>query len=168
MEKHLKESVQENMVGDISPISPIDAEIIVEIKEALKKHRLDDLASIVGEWKNLDDSEIRDMLIDYNINKREEENEEEGVKGGKKKHTRSFILFENISLDVHWVVSVGRGRYFDFQKGEYEYVIKINEFTNDNSIYHDLRIKCLNHNDLEEKYALLLELMKDTGTINFY
>jgi len=51
----------------INPISEIDAEIIVEIGEIFKKQGLVDLAEILKSYKELKDEEIRDQLMQWNI-----------------------------------------------------------------------------------------------------
>ena len=51
----------------ISPISEIDAEIIVEIGQILKKVGLDSVNIILANWKENKDEEVRDDLLQWNI-----------------------------------------------------------------------------------------------------
>jgi hypothetical protein len=161
MEKHLKEAIDETMAEEINMISLIDAEIITELRKSLKKHSLDKLDSIISEWKNLDDIEICELLVEYNSSA---EDKPDKKTGGWK----NFILFDKITLDSHYIISVGKNRRFNREEGHYIYQLVLNEFTSENSPYHDLRIDYSDERDRDNKYNFLLVLMNDTGTINFH
>jgi len=51
----------------INPISKIDAEIIVELGQILKKLNATDVKAILDEYKFKKDSEVRDDLLQWNI-----------------------------------------------------------------------------------------------------
>jgi hypothetical protein len=51
----------------IAPISEVDAEIIVELSQILKKAGLTEVCEILKNYKELKDEEIRDNLLQWNI-----------------------------------------------------------------------------------------------------
>ncbi len=51
----------------INPISSIDAEILTEIKQVIKKAGLNEVNAILDEYKFKKDEEIRDDLLQWNI-----------------------------------------------------------------------------------------------------
>ena len=51
----------------INPLSEIDAEIIGELSEILKKFNANETVAILKQYKELKDSEIRDMLLQLNM-----------------------------------------------------------------------------------------------------
>lgn len=51
----------------INPLSEIDAEIIGELSEILKKFNANEAVAILKQYKELKDSEIRDMLLQLNM-----------------------------------------------------------------------------------------------------
>lgn len=53
----------------INPISSVDAEIITELVEIMKKSGDNEVANILKEWKYLKDDEVRDQLLDVNMNR---------------------------------------------------------------------------------------------------
>lgn len=72
----------------ISPISEIDAGIMVEIMEILKKYKANEAVAILKQYKELKDSEIRDMLLQLNIDKGKM------VEGKEQKESGSEIMPE--------------------------------------------------------------------------
>ena len=73
MNKYLKSAsdrFNEIKKGDyiINPISEIDSEIIIEFSELFKKLGLKEICTIISQYKYLKDEEIRDLLIESNIN----------------------------------------------------------------------------------------------------
>lgn len=166
MEKHLKQAVNsfKETEKDIQPISSIDAEIIIEIREALKKLDQNDLKAILAEWKNLKDEKIRDMLIDWNINFTPEEEKEE--KGND--YSRDFILFEDKSLEIRYILSIGRSQKYNYEEGMFTYQITINENVSDKTHFFNLTFPYKSKEDRDNKYNELHELLSETNTINFY
>lgn len=65
----------------ISPISQIDAEIIIELGEIIKKLGGDDVLHILKEYKFKKDEEIRDDLLQWNIdfNSNKEKSRKDGI-----------------------------------------------------------------------------------------
>lgn len=52
----------------IHPISEVDCEIFVELAQILKKAGLEEVVQIIKEYKGIKDLEIRDDLLQWNIN----------------------------------------------------------------------------------------------------
>ena len=76
MNQYLKAAANryEKKVGKeflINPISNVDAEVIVELSELLKKAGLSQVSAILKEYKFKKDVEIRDLLLDFNTNFKE-------------------------------------------------------------------------------------------------
>ena len=76
MKIHLKKSVESyDKIKDryylINPVSEVDAEIFVEIMQIFKKLGRSDLTSILDQWKYIKDSELRDQLLQWNIDNQE-------------------------------------------------------------------------------------------------
>lgn len=164
MNKDLKSAVhnyEQEPIKGINPVSEIDAEIIVEISEAVRKLGNDDLKRIIQEWKNLKDEEVLAMMIDWNLNN------EEGVKKDDK-FRKNFILFDDLTLDIYFVVSISKKRMFNAETGDFSYLILINENTNEKSLYHDTRVSYSSEKERDERYNKLHEILMDTDTINFY
>lgn len=73
MKQHLKSAVERFKKSKgkesylINPISSIDAEIIIEIVEICKKLDRNDLSIILDGWKYNKDEQIRDDLLQWNI-----------------------------------------------------------------------------------------------------
>jgi len=81
MKEHLKKAVTSfaklKQESSINPISNTDAEIIVELLEALKKVGKTDLVAILDGWKYKKDEDVRDDLLTWNTEFNPEENQEE-------------------------------------------------------------------------------------------
>ena len=75
MEKHLQSATEryEQEESKISPISSVDAEIIVELGEIFGKLDQPELKSTIKQWKSLPDEKIRDILLGWNIEHQKEE-----------------------------------------------------------------------------------------------
>ena len=73
MEQYLLKATKTYPIEDssISPISMVDAEIIVEIREALKKIGNEALVEILSRWKKSSDEDVRDQLLSFNIDFKE-------------------------------------------------------------------------------------------------
>ena len=51
----------------INPISEEDCEIVIELMQILKKNNIEDIFQIMNQYKELKDGEIRDTLMQWNI-----------------------------------------------------------------------------------------------------
>lgn len=94
-----KEEIKKNYV--INPISEVDCEIMVEIRELLKKAGLREADAILKEYKYLKDTEIRDQLMQCNINFRADEDSlndliEDTLKNGKENDELFKVYFVTI------------------------------------------------------------------------
>ena len=119
----------------INPISEPDSEIIVELTQILKKAGLNEVNEILKSWKENKDIEIRDELLQYNIDhphlgikklvdkiadKISDEIDEE------EQPTPSYIKIQNIMLyerDLYGVESYDR---YDKEKEDYIFGIRLN------------------------------------------
>lgn len=85
----------------INPISEVDCEIMVEIRELLKKAGLREADVILKEYKYLKDTEIRDQLMQCNINFRADEDSlndlvKDTLKSGKENDELFKVYFLTI------------------------------------------------------------------------
>lgn len=167
MKEHLKkasENYNHMALDGVNPISKEDADIIVELCELFRKCNQPEIAQILGNWKKVQDKQVLDELIDYVINGDFEQ--------GDEKWKKIFVLFDDVSLNIHYILSIGRKKVFKPELTEgyagYEYQIVFNEYTSENTYYHNLTIKYKNKEERDKKYEQLHELLLDTGTIKFY
>lgn len=166
MEKHLKSSVDVNLDREINKISQVDAEIIVEIIEIVKKLGHNDLSKILSEWKKRGDDVIRDSLIDFGLDL----NNGESIEGSEDEEgfSKTFILFDNCSIDTYFIVSISKKDKFNPKKGCMVYSILINEHCSDNNHYSGLEFDYYDAQIRDEKYNDLHINLSDTGKIKFY
>lgn len=160
MEDFLQESWERYPLesGDINPISRHDAEIIEQLVIAIGKTGNESLYSIIGEWKNTDDKDILDLLIDYNYE----------TKGNEELFQKKFVLFEDSSFDVRYICDIGKKDVFDFEKAEYKYYIIFNENTSDKSPYYCKMYGFKKKDKRDEKFNELHELLNETNAFKFY
>ena len=111
MKKHLKQCA-ENYVGErseegIRPISLIDAEIITEVRDILKVKGESRIVEILDRWKDHDDGDVLDSLIDYGNTldpETGEDNEQRG-KGGSN-YTIDYITIQEFTIKVSHLHSI--------------------------------------------------------------
>jgi hypothetical protein len=145
----------------INPISNIDAEIIVELLEALKKVGKTDLVAILDGWKYKKDGDVRDDLLTWNTEYNSEENQEERedgyeIKVGKfgglfingqlyiKEKTRNFITLQGAMYELELIFNYSKIKEwsYDLPVGQ-KHGIKLNEHPDETirkSIYADKKI----------------------------
>lgn len=117
----------------INPISKVDAEIIFELSISLGRVGLkgEQLKSIIENYKFLKDTDIRDSLLQFNIDNpllpAEVEEEDD--------NKRRFVDFDGEIVEQRLIKTVGKDSYYNFENKKMEYFIIINK-------------------DLEEKYML--------------
>jgi len=131
----------------IHPISEVDCEIIVELQELLKKHGNEEALSILREYKGqVKDSEIRDQLIQCNINTRDVnlyeayddieedfEDSENNIKALKKKiknllevikdNKRKFVIIQGQRFVTNLIFSYKKDDFSSIDKELYRLVI---------------------------------------------
>lgn len=105
----------------ISPISKNDAEIIWEIIVALSKlNDTEDIRGIIEEWKFLKDSEIKDLLLQWNI--------DHPIGFNNKENTgRRFVQFEDEIIELSLIRSVTKFNHYNYSRKITEYRIVINK-----------------------------------------
>lgn len=132
----------------INPISEVDCEIIVELQELLKKHGNDEALSILREYKGqVKDSEIRDQLIQCNINTRDfsldeaydeigeefDDEDEDDIKKLRKKikelleiinnNKRKFVIIQGQRFVTNLIFSYKKDDFSSIDKELYRLVI---------------------------------------------
>lgn len=174
MKDHLKSAVKRYKQEEvrINPISNLDVEIVVELTQIFDKLNQPELKSMVDQWKFLSDVEVRDMLIEWNIQhpKTFEEKGEEGEENGevslkisrevdiqKKRFTvRDFIDFRGEVVEVGLIKTIGKsysltsnGIVFEiiFNKDLHEKFVLINKVFK----FMDERIRDQHYEDLKER-----------------
>ena len=149
----------------INPMSTQDAEIFVEIGQILKKCKLNDVLAILSEYKSISDAEIRDNLLQWNI-------DHPAVTSNLKDQV-SEVIGETLNRRVPWIQIKGAAlpvnelfgfRLIERLEGDnYYYIIVINPtpehvknipmYANEEFIYHSEE----NRNSVIEKLKLFLE-----------
>lgn len=88
----------------IAPISLIDCEIIVELYELLKKFGARDVTQILKNYKYLKDEEIRDQLLQANMDLTKELSESENIEEeNNPKKKLKFIVLKNEAIRANYI-----------------------------------------------------------------
>lgn len=135
MKQHLKSATERYQAFKpkefkINPISTVDAEIIVEISEILKKLGKPNIKSIVDQWKYLSDEDIRDSLMEVNIELGRHDEEEDLSNTLKKmfeQRKTKFLRFMGRRLQLDFVTMISTKEGLNITTRNYEYKIIINE-----------------------------------------
>ncbi len=113
----------------ISPISKVDAEIVVEIIELFKKFNAKGIVEILNNYKFRKDEEIRDLLIEANTNfKVPNDNKEEDEKNisNISRSKRDFVKIKDERIFIWAITSWGKDERFCSKKREIVYSIVLN------------------------------------------
>ncbi len=171
----------------IHPISEIDGEIITEIYEILKKTGINNVADILKEYKYLKDEEIRDKLLQVNIDNATslttlspdidftalEGMVIEGVQKYIEESKVLFIDFESKILKIKFLNSAEAydSSYFNQNTGntEYRYQIIVNKETSESSttFYSNLTFSYDLEEDRDNKLLEFKQLLIDSGDVRF-
>lgn len=130
MNKYLKSALERYKSKEefkIHPISKVDAEIVWELMIALGKLGINDLKDILDNYKYWKDSEVRDLLLQWNIDHPEGLMEEETTEESKKKKIRKFMKFDENLADVWIIKTVDIQDRYNHVKNEMEYNIILNK-----------------------------------------
>ncbi len=160
MTEDLKIAVSRDKRGEqkISPICENDAEIIWELQIALGKTKADSLKRIVEQWKVISDIEVRDMLLEWNINNQEKE--EEIKKRGR------LVKFENRLIDVYSVKTVTKRKNYDYVLKNMIYTIIINKDFSEQAVLSDTVFKYNSKEDRNLQFDKLVETLNKYININ--
>lgn len=164
----------------IHPISEVDCEIFIELAQIIKKAGLSEVIEIIKEYKGIKDLEIRDTLLQWNIdhptlgiakliNKIVDKatEEEEEIK------PPAFLQIGDIRVHQHDLRGIERYERFDEKREDYIYGIIINpmpEGFNMKSIpmFANHKIEYSDEQNRNEVLKKLSEFLLDRGiqTIN--
>jgi hypothetical protein len=162
----------------IHPISNIDAEIFIEIGQILKKAGLEEVKKIWDSFKFLKDAQVRDSLLQWNIdNSQGKENstdvdtiEKQGKSGTGSLFVRNFIAFKDFRLDVSLIRSYERKDEFNFIKNLMEYFILINKIPETTSVINAESNKIIRYTDMklrDDDFNVLDSFMMSFNGIHF-
>lgn len=113
---------------NINPVSKIDAEIILEINDILKKLGAnEDLLSIINNYKALSDENILDNLMKFNASF-----------NGEKGDSLVFISLSNFIFNVNCIYSITKS--VSYINNKISYCIIINESNNEKIAYANKQI----------------------------
>lgn len=107
----------------IHPISEIDAEIIIELQEILKKCDMQTVVNIIREYKFLKDEEIRDKLIQFNIDFSAISSDPEL----KDIEYTDFIVLNEKNFKLKYIFSYEKIERWDYDRNELKYGIHLNK-----------------------------------------
>jgi hypothetical protein len=135
MKQHLKSASERYLAFKqkefkINPISSVDAEIIVELSEIIKKLDKPNIKSILDQWKYLSDEEVRDMLMQANLDLaacKSDGDLENPLKNTFKPRKIKFLRFMGKRLVVDFIIMISTKEGLNITTRNYEYKIIINE-----------------------------------------
>lgn len=111
----------------INPISKIDADIIVEIIELLRKYNsnvaINDAISIIEQWKYLKDTDILNKLIQLNLDVSKAIADNSSNEGGAAPVIR-YLNINGSRIDLNLFIS--HEVYETSENGNIQYVLKLN------------------------------------------
>lgn len=130
MNEHLTKIYKKykNKLISINPISQIDAEIINEIIIAFDKLNIKELKDIINDYKKKKDEEIRDKLLDWNIN---------FIKKESNKIFKKFISFgekDKYNIDIYKLKAILKEEEYNpiLKKQNYLLIVKTSDIEEDN------------------------------------
>jgi isocitrate/isopropylmalate dehydrogenase len=143
----------------IHPINAIDAEIIGEIIDILKKLEFIEITLFLDQYKYLKDSEIRNVLKQWNIDHPADgELGKEDVIDKKPKKSgldllfrRNFIFFKNFRLELSRITSYEKQDEYNFVLVREEYKIIINALPETTNIVNSTSNKIISYTDIEQR-----------------
>jgi hypothetical protein len=151
----------------INPISSIDCEIVTEIREILKKLGGENVAEILKEYKGIKDEEIRDSLLQFNIDfKKEKPKSADDLEEENKDYSiPPLVLIGNIAIGAQNFYGY---ETFEEVNEEYEYVygIKINptpEGVKNLPLYANYKIVYEDEENRKEVLERLISFIKKNG-----
>lgn len=166
----------------IHPISTIDAEIAVELGQIFKKAHLEAVKAIWDKYKFYKDSQVRDQLLQWNIDHPEVpdvfEDEDDSTGKAKKKirglldiiETKTFIMLKDLRINLSFIRTYEKRQEFNFVKETMQYFITINELPDTTGVTNATTNKEILYTDFEQRdhdFALLDQAMRDSGNIKF-
>ena len=151
----------------IHPLSKEDAEIITELTGLLKDAGLQEVVTILNQWKYLKDKEIYDKLLDVHaklVLERDDGtgDDEDGVPKVKDKKSKSgltflfkrnWIYFRDFRLDLHYVRGYEKRDEYNFGKHAMLYFIIINALPETTSVTNPETNKTIEYTDMEQRDA---------------
>lgn len=139
----------------IHPISKIDAEIIIEIGEIIKKVGLTEIKSLLDQYKYLKDSDVYTQLQDWNLKHPllvQEEGKEKKKEGGLSfLFKRNFIYFKDLRIDVSYIRCYEKLDEYNFVKNEMEYEIIFNRLPESTDVKNVVTHKVIKYGDIERR-----------------
>lgn len=157
----------------ISPLSEVDCEIIVELGQIIKKTGLDDVVGILKTYKEEKDEDIRDKLLQWNIDNpktRVISNKEKAIVTEMEEEVTKyppFLKIKDLIIRIYDLKGLELYERFNKDEGQYMYGIIINPtpqdaksiplYANHKIEFHDDEYR----NDVLEK---LKEVMADNNT----
>lgn len=162
MEQHLLEATKNYPIEDssISSISMVDAEIIVELREALKKIGNEVLVEILSRWKKSSDEDVRDQLLSFNINFGKSQVVSE--KESKQQFSDSMIEIGDYTIKTKFLVSLKKedSCYDALRDGKVTYDIVINEDLSDKLLMCNTHVTFPSRRVRDQVYQELKEKLK--------
>lgn len=169
MKKSLRSSVERYSQEEtsISPISSLDAEIIVELGQIFDKLHQPELKSMIDEWKTLPDVKIRDMLLDWNTNHPKEVQEKKKKKEKEEFNPliRRFVDFGGKSMDVSAIKTVEKDLVFNEKERVAQHCVIFNRGFD--GAYGDIYFYFNTERLCSQGYDNLKILLEKTNTIEF-
>ncbi len=181
MKNYLKaatESFEKLKVGKklINPISGIDAEIVFETINYLKKINQFQLWTILESWKYLKDEEIRDQLLQLNIDTVQKptfkdklgelvDSVDEVIE--EKKWKKPFVKLKNRTIELERVSDIKSYNEWNTISSKEKYFILINEAEKCTGLCVNILVEYDKIKERDKDFKLIHEWMEQSGDIKF-
>jgi hypothetical protein len=99
--QYLEDELNKGEPLKINPISQIDAEIMIEIMELIKKINGTSLLEILNDYKFLKDTEIRDKLMQLNLDVSKNQSENTG----EQNLSVRYVCIQGSTIDLNQFIS---------------------------------------------------------------
>jgi hypothetical protein len=162
----------------IHPISEIDAEIIVEIMEILKKVDRADVKGLLDKYKYLKDEKIRDALLQWNIDHpigtdlatEQESGQSQPILPVVAEYIREFIYIKSFRIELAFIHVYEKKDEYNYGRNAMEYFIIINALPETTDVRNTTSNKKIIYDDMEERdrdFETLDNYMTDSNRIKF-
>lgn len=162
----------------IHPISEVDAEIIVELMEILKKVDRPDVKVLLSKYKYLKDEKIRDSLLQWNIDHpigtaldtEQESGQIQPIPALVVDYTRDFIYIKSFRIELSSIHVYEKKDEYNYARSAMEYFIIINALPETTDVRNTTSNKKIIYEDMEERdrdFEALDNYMVDSDKIKF-
>jgi hypothetical protein len=157
----------------ISPISKEDANIFKEIRESLKKLKINDLVAILDNYKYYADKDIEESILEWNTNfnknKGEDEENEKSINKNISEKETEYIKIENSYFILKFLYNFGKFDRWDKKEQQQSYCIIINkvdeDITKNIPLYSNETFIYYNEEERDEQFSMIENVLRNKNNI---